>query len=195
MEPALYASIYESTIAQFSMRIRQRDTVLLFYLGAAGAIASLSFAGSSAQNAEMLLLLPVLGGACGLIMAYHSLFVEALVGYCVEQLAPEMSDGPCIFEKSLAFAQLGMRAVKLRTWANVLILLLPPGFTLLYLCCGVGKASVNPWLLGLLTLFAVAGAIALLWADYLHIREVRSRNRSAAAAHQDGREPPAGADG
>lgn len=181
MDSKLCTSLYEITIAQFSTRIRQRDGVLLFYLGASGAVAGLAFSKDPAE-AGILLLVPVLAGACGLIMAYHSLFVEALVQYCTEKLAPGIGAGSCIFEKSAPFAALGMSAVKLRTSANLLLLVVPTGAAIHFIRHDIEIGVVPLWLVVSLAVFALIGAAALIWADCLHIVRVHRRRREHGAA-------------
>ena len=160
--------MYEASSAHFQMRVRQRDSVLLFFVAAVGTIFGLtSEQGSLAK--EFLLSIPYIGCVCGIMMAYHSQFIEALMKYCQEELAARLGDLR-VFEASRMFATTGMRAVLLRSVAYVLLLLLPIAFALWetrhlagsplwWSACGIG----------------LVGVLAVLGADFSHVVQVRRR--------------------
>lgn len=115
--------MYESASAHFLIRVRQRDAVLLFFVAAVGSIFGLTSEQGSLGK-EFLLAIPYIGCACGVMMAYHSLFIEAIMKYCQNELLQHLGE-ISVFEASRTFASTGMWAVLLRSMAYVLLLLLP----------------------------------------------------------------------
>ena len=169
VDPAEFAlKMYDATTSQFLLRVRQRDAVLLFYVASVGTIYGLTSEQGSLGK-EFLLSIPYIGCVCGVMMAYHSLFIEALMKYCQEDLARRLG-GLRVFETSRMFATTGMRAVLLRSTAYVLLLLLPIVFAL-----WETRLWVAPSLWWTACAIGLAGLLAVFAADLGHVVNVRRR--------------------
>ena len=167
--------MYESTSAQFLMRVRQRDAVLLFYVAAVGSVFGLTSEQGSLGK-EFLLAIPYIGCVCGVMMAYHSLFIEAIMKYCHDELSTHMGELR-VFEASETFASTGMWAVLLRSIAYVLLLMLPI-FSALWASRGLVEGPLWFAALGM----GSVGVASVLFADLMHIVRVRRRIRHAVEA-------------
>lgn len=170
--------LYESASAHFLVRVRQRDAVLLFFVAAVGSIFGLT-SEQGLLGKEVLLAIPYVGCVCGVMMAYHSMFIEAIMKYLHDELFPQM-DGAGVFEASRTFASTGMWAVLLRSTAYVMLLLLPISSALWETR---GPVDAGLWITALV--MGSVGVTAVLFADLTHIVRVRRRSRRTRAAAPD----------
>lgn len=163
--------MYEMTNSHFQMRVRQRDAVLLFFVAAVGTIIGLT-SESGTLGKEFLLSIPYVGCVCGVMMAYHSLFIEALQRYCQDEIVLKLGNGLKLFESSRTFAGIGMRGVLLRSSAYVMLLALPIFFALWE---SYHEAGSLIWSAALV--MGVAGILCILYADIYHVISVKNRVR------------------
>lgn len=174
----LALKLYESASAHFLVRVRQRDAVLLFFVAAVGSIFGLT-SEQGLLGKEVLLAIPYIGCVCGVMMAYHSLFIEAIMKYLHDELFPHIG-GASIFEASSTFASVGMWAVLLRSTAYVMLLLLPISSALWETR---GPVDATLWLAALV--MGSVGVATVLAADLTHIVRVRRRSLKTRAAASD----------
>ena len=152
----------------FATRLRQRDTVALFFITASGVL--LGFVRPMPGEAESaLFLVPLLGSACALMMAYQSHMVEAIHAYVFDVLRPCCPSIESAFEFSDVYATEATYAVKLRCAGYVVLLLLPSIWAFLYAMGGFG------WLAWLVGMFEIGSVALLVRADLRHVFNVRTR--------------------
>lgn len=163
--------MYEASTSHFLTRVRQRDSVLLFFVAAVGTIFGLT-SEQGTLGKEFLLAIPYVGCVCGVMMAYHSLFIEALQRYCQQEIAHRLGAGLKLFEGSRTFATIGMHGVILRSTAYVLLLLLPIWFAL-WDTWQVTDSRL--WYTALA--MGLVGVMSILYADIYHVLNVRRRVR------------------
>ncbi len=168
---------YELAVSQYLARVRQRDVVLLFYVAASGTAAGFSF--DKEANLGLLILVPFLAGATGVIMAYQSFFVESISEYSYKEILPKLEGEAVPFLLSDSFATLGMRSVLLRTAGNFIILTGPAVSATVALR---GGAHLSDSIVIAAGLFGLLGAFFLLFADVLHVRRVRRRSHERMVA-------------
>ena len=172
MDSAEFAvKMYDAVSSHFLVRVRQRDAVLLFYVASVGTIYGLTSEQGSLGK-EFLLSIPYIGCVCGVMMAYHSLFIEALMKYCQEDLARRLGELR-VFETSRMYATVGMRAVLLRSAAYVLLLLLP-----VFLALWETRTVVAPALWWAAGAVGIVGLLSVFSADLTHVLNVRQRVRA-----------------
>lgn len=173
--------MYESASAHFLIRVRQRDSVMLFFVAAVGSIFGLT-SEQGTLGKEFLLAIPYIGCVCGVMMAYHSLFIEAIMKYCHDELSSYLG-ATKVFEASKTFASTGMWAVLLRSIAYMMLLMLPI-FSALWSTFGLVEAHL--WLAALV--LGSIGVACVLLADMAHVVRVRRRIRRMEATRSA---PPA----
>ena len=69
---------------QLMFRVRQRDNVLLMYLGAAGTLLGFSFSWSN--KSEILLAIPYLCLGCSIILSHHNKLIGSLLDFLSNDL-------------------------------------------------------------------------------------------------------------
>lgn len=174
--------MYENASAHFLVRVRQRDSVMLFFVAAVGSIFGLT-SEQGLLGKEVLLAIPYIGCVCGVMMAYHSLFIEAIMKYFHDELFQDLGTAD-VFEASRTFASTGMWAVLLRSTAYVMLLLLP-----IFSALWETRGSVDETLwLAALTMGAT-GVASVLFADLTHVVRVRRRSRCRKAEPKEPRRP------
>ena len=168
--------LYDATVSQFLSRLRQRDAILLFYIASSGTIVG--FSGGKIENSSgLLLIIPYFACACGLMMAYHSLFIEALLKYNHEFISLNLRESMTVFESSEIFSKMGMVAVYFRTFGYMVILIIPTIAALIMtkdISSLFGEHHNTVWWFSLtLGMFGIG---AIVYADCYHIQKVKIRN-------------------
>lgn len=167
--------LYEVSNSQFLSRLRQRDIILLFFVASVGTIGGI-VAGNNDISKELLFAIPYFAFACGMIMAYHSIFIEALVKYNHDVINRSIEKDIAIFEASMHFSRLGMLGVLLRSIGYVVILAFPTGVSLYItsdMCCSGLISKSLFWYTSLI--LGILGISSIFFADLYHIRKVQSR--------------------
>ena len=150
--------------------------MLLFFVAAVGTIFGLT-SERGTLGKEFLLAIPYVGCVCGVMMAYHSLFIEALQRYCQQEIASRLGAGLKLFEGSQTFATIGIHGVILRSTAYVLLLRLPIWFAL----WDTWQVIDGPLWYSALAM-GLVGVISILYADIYHVVNVRRRVREWPAS-------------
>lgn len=119
---------------QIMVRVRQRDNVLLMYLGAVGALLGFAFS-ANGKETEILLAIPYLCFGCSIVLSHHNLLIGDLLdflktdlhGFIINHCSSDcLAYEPCPqFETSKVFEKSIVRMLWLRTAGHTLILVLP----------------------------------------------------------------------
>ncbi len=112
---------YETASSHFVSRFQMRDNVLLLYLAAVGAIFGVAF--GSKNNFEVLLTIPYIALGCSYLIAHHNVMLGALLSYLNKVSSIDNNNES--FERSQALDSRFNNALNLRTWGQMIILLLP----------------------------------------------------------------------
>lgn len=119
----LLADFYNSARSELIERIRLRDQVLLAYLGAVGALFAFAF-GKDGRT-DVLLVMPYLALGAALFVQQHNDVIGSLSHYCKVEIGPYLGDAPPHWDASDALGEYLSSAVRLRTWGNVAVVLIP----------------------------------------------------------------------
>ena len=181
--------LYQIAMSEYLERMKQRDQILLFFAGAAGAIASLWLSASGANRSmtepvklpieTILLVIPYLAGVSGMMMTYHSKFIHGLTLYCDEHISPRIGPLPSL----VASAGVARSGVLLRALSYAFILLAPSTFALFI------AWSVAHWLSAAAYLFSVAGTVSVVRVAHKHWLHLKRQDRKRFQAPSPKLEP------
>lgn len=125
---------YDSARSELIERIGLRDNALILYLGAVGAIFGVVY-GSERQPLIVLLLIPFLALGAAFIISQHHEVIGALGRYLgrelEEHLRGDSRNPPPQWDTSDTLREHFEKAMRLRLWSHLLLLLVPSAVALL----------------------------------------------------------------
>lgn len=122
-------TFYESAREELIQRIRLRDNVLLFYLGAVGTISGVALGGGGVTK-EILFILPFLTLGVAILVSQHNALIGSLGHFCACEIEPFFEDSSNSeyapqWDSSDALEGYKQQAIKLRSWGHTLMILVP----------------------------------------------------------------------
>lgn len=126
------STFYQTACQHFLSRLQMRDNVTLLYLTGVGTVLGFTFGSQMAQK-ELLLVLPYMALACAPLMVHHNVMLGSLLRYLSKEIPAAISDmtTPPPYEASQSLQGKFALALRLRTFGQLIIFLLPSAFALI----------------------------------------------------------------
>jgi len=125
---------YEAAREEILERMRLRDQFLLGYVVAVAALFGVAF-GVDVERCEVLLIVPYVALAFSVLVSQHHAVIGSLLFFCGKELHPYLTnlsgaDATPRWESSETYRSDFRRLLMRRSWAHLVLLLLPPAASL-----------------------------------------------------------------
>ncbi|WP_038881859.1 hypothetical protein [Vibrio jasicida] len=124
----LAVKFYEAARAELIERIRLRENIILFYVGAVATLLGVAF-GKESVNNEILFVIPLLSLAASILVSHHNSLIGALGLYCSVELKNSLNsnlENPVVqWDESKALIQGSSKAVRTRLIPHLLVISAP----------------------------------------------------------------------
>ncbi|EGR2191065.1 hypothetical protein [Vibrio parahaemolyticus] len=178
----IFIKYYESARTELIARLVLRDKIVVLFLGAVGAIGSVSF--GNKEFIEALLIIPFLSLGALLLSMQHNFVIGSLSQYCASELGRDISKmgTGCKFKQwdgSDAFLENKKFIHKLRTWGQFCIFVLPCFFVLFFNHSMLTSGYTNTiwvWLLDAQCLIYITTTLVTIIVIILCWFDLRLRN-------------------
>ncbi|EGR2232614.1 hypothetical protein HL669_14665 [Vibrio parahaemolyticus] len=130
----LAIKFYEAARAELIVRIRLRENIIIFYVGAVATLLGVAF-GNTAKSNEILFVIPVLSLAASILVSHHNSLIGALGLYCAVELKDCLNsnlDSTVVqWDESKSLINGSSKAVRTRLVPHLLIIPAPVLITLI----------------------------------------------------------------
>ena len=150
-------------------RVKQRETALIFYLGAVATIIGIALKNNTGDF-SLLLVIPFLSLGITLIIAFHNSMMNALSIFITSELEYRLTEkgiNTTLWDSSKAMNQIANRATQLRAVGYLFLIMIPPVFALSL----TANKFHQPHILALWTI----GVFCLVFLFYIFILTLRQR--------------------
>ena len=155
---------YESARLELIHRIRLRDNILLFYLGAIATLLGVAF-GSKPIQLEVLFVIPFISLSVSILISHHHSIIGLLGFYCVEEVEPFLKklkppENAPQWDNSRALLSIANESMLSRVWAHLIIIVVP---TIISLVLNYTHALHSAFPFGPLWWFCLLALLVSIW--------------------------------